>query len=68
MAAVSLTVGLGLFLLPPYGQMPLAHQIVLAAIALALWSFSYGIRLIGTSPRALGPADPSWRTDQPDLV
>ena len=42
-ATVTLTVGLGLFLLPPYGQMPLAHQLALAATALALWSFSDGL-------------------------
>ena len=42
-ATVSLTIGLSLFLLPPYGQMPLAYQLALAVIALALWSFSDGL-------------------------
>ena len=42
-AAVTLAIGLGLFLLPPYGVMPLAHQVVLAGAALALWSFSDGL-------------------------
>jgi hypothetical protein len=42
-ATVTLTIGLGLFLLPPYGQMPLAHQLALTATALTLWSFSDGL-------------------------
>jgi len=42
-AAVTLVVGLSLFLLPPYGEMPLSHQIVLTGFALALWSFSDGL-------------------------
>ena len=42
-ATVTLTIGLGLFLLPPCGQMPLAHQLALAVTALALWSFSDGL-------------------------
>jgi hypothetical protein len=42
-AAVTLVVGLALFLLPPYGEMPLSHQVVLTGFALALWSFSDGL-------------------------
>lgn len=42
-AAVTLVVGLALFLLPPYGEMPLSHQIALTGFALALWSFSDGL-------------------------
>ncbi len=41
-AAVTLVAGPALFLLPPFGHMPLAHQIVLTGLALALWSFSDG--------------------------
>jgi hypothetical protein len=41
--AVTLAVGLGLFLLPPYGEMPLSRQIAFAGFALALWSFSDGL-------------------------
>lgn len=42
-AAVSLAVGLALFLLPPYGEVPLSRQVLLAGFALALWSFSDGL-------------------------
>lgn len=42
-AAVTLVVGLVLFLLPPYGEMPLSHQVALTGFALALWSFSDGL-------------------------
>lgn len=40
---VSLVVGLGLFLLPPFGHMPLLHQAALTGAALAVWSFSDGL-------------------------
>jgi hypothetical protein len=42
-ATVTLTVGLALFLLPPYGEMPLSHQMILTGLALSLWSFSDGL-------------------------
>jgi hypothetical protein len=42
-ALVTLLVGLALFLLPPYGVMPLAHQVALAGVALGLWCFSDGL-------------------------
>jgi hypothetical protein len=42
-ALVTLLVGIGLFVLPPYGELPLSHQVVLAGVALALWCFSDGL-------------------------
>ena len=41
-AAVTFVVGLALFVIPPFGQMPLSYQVALTGIALALWSFSDG--------------------------
>lgn len=40
--AVTFVVGLALFVIPPFGQMPLAYQLALTGAALALWSFSDG--------------------------
>jgi len=42
-AAVTLVVGLALFLLPPYGEIPLLYQVILTGFALAVWSFSDGL-------------------------
>jgi hypothetical protein len=42
-ALVTLLVGIGLFVLPPHGEMPLSHQVVLAGVALVLWCFSDGL-------------------------
>jgi len=41
-AAVTFVVGLALFVIPPFGQMPLSHQVALTGLAHALWSFSDG--------------------------
>jgi hypothetical protein len=42
-AAVTLLAGVALFAIPPFGQMPLLHQIALTGGALALWAFSDGL-------------------------
>lgn len=42
-AAVTFVVGLALFVVPPFGQMPLSYQVALTGLALALWSFSDGV-------------------------
>jgi hypothetical protein len=42
-AAVTLIVGAGLFLLPPFGVMPLPYQLALTGAALALWCFCDGL-------------------------
>jgi hypothetical protein len=42
-AAVSLVAGLGLFLIPPFGHMPLLYQVALTGAALVVWSFSDGL-------------------------
>jgi hypothetical protein len=41
-AAASLVAGVGLFVIPPFGQMPFAYQAVFAWLLLALWSYSDG--------------------------
>jgi hypothetical protein len=41
-AAVTFVVGLALFVIPPFGQIPLSYQVALTGLALALWSFSDG--------------------------
>ena len=41
-AAVTLVVGLALFLLSPYGEMALSYQVALTGFALTLWSFTGG--------------------------
>jgi hypothetical protein len=41
-AAVTFVVGLALFVIPPFGQIPLSYQVALTGIALAFWSFSDG--------------------------
>jgi len=42
-AAVTFVVGLALFVIPPFGQMPLVYQVALTGLALGLWSFSDGL-------------------------
>lgn len=42
-AAVTIVVGLALFALPPFGHMPLAHQLMLTGFLLGLWSFGDGL-------------------------
>jgi len=41
--AVSLVAGLALFLIPPFGHMPLLYQVALTGAALIVWSFSDGV-------------------------
>ncbi|MBI0539014.1 hypothetical protein D9599_26050 [Roseomonas sp. KE2513] len=41
--AVSLVAGLGLFLVPPLGHMPLPYQVALTGAALVVWSFLDGL-------------------------
>ena len=41
--AASLVASVALFLAPPYGEMPVAYQAVLAWLLLALWSYSDGL-------------------------